>query len=193
MEREVLAYLYTDLGRSDAEIASFIGLDRTAVVHMRRRHRIPTRTSTGRTGELKVIDELEKRFGKKNVVDMNEEDATSDFDILLNDNIRIEVKSAKKANDRSRYYFAFSNSKERRVKRTERVKVTRTGKTIKDLSQSCDFVILVFLDGKATDFLILPSDSAIIQNKQTISLRGTGGYPEYRSNWDLLTRGEENK
>ena len=186
MEKATLNYLYSELGKSDSEIATFVGLDRTALVKMRQRFSIETRLSTGRIGELKVIERLTHLFGKENVMDMNDSDATSEYDILLNGTTKIEVKTSRQQRSNSRYYFTFSNPEEAGIKKTERVVVTPTNRTIKKMEESCDFVILVFIGSTETDFLIVPSYDSLIKGKLTLSTKNADQHPEFKGRWDLL-------
>lgn len=186
MEKATLNYLYSELGKSDSEIAAFVGLDRTALVKMRQKFSIETRLSTGRIGELKVIERLTHLFGKENVIDMNNSDATSEYDILLNGTTRIEVKSSRQQRSNSRYHFTFSNAEKVGVRNTERVIVTATNRTIKKMEESCDFVILVLIDSAETDFLIVPSNDSLIKGKLTLSTKSADRHPEFKNRWDLL-------
>lgn len=185
---ELLRQMYTIEGMSDSEIAETLKYDRTAIVRARQRHNIPTRLGTGRLGELLVLAELKDRFGKENVIDMNEKDATSPFDILLNGNKRIEVKSSMRTAG-GRFTFSFANSKGRGILVDEITKLTASGGTVKDLSKSCDYVILVFID-EETDYFILPSYTPDMFGYSTKSFGGANlkKYSKYFNQWNILER-----
>jgi hypothetical protein len=185
---ELLNRMYTIEGMSDTEIAKTLKYDRTAIVYARQRHGIATRLTTGRLGELLVLKELSSRFGKYNVIDMNETDATSIFDILLKEDIRIEVKTSK-VNADSHFTFNLSNKKGHGILENEITKLTKGGRTIKDLSKTCDYVILVFIE-KSVNYLILPSNTPTILNRNSKSIGGEKlrEISKHFNKWEILGR-----
>lgn len=184
-----LKRMYEVEGLSDSQIANKLNRDRTTVVYMRQRWNIPTRPLTGRQGELLALNELIKRHGKSNVIDMNEADATSIFDILLYGNVRIEVKAAKRNASRNDFCFSFSNKKNSGILEDEITYKLPNGRTIKDLSKSCDIVILVFID-KEINYLILPSDTPGMFDKQTkfFGKKRLAKWSPHFNNWQILER-----
>lgn len=193
MNKDVLRYLYHDLGKSDSEIAKFLNFDRTAVVHMRKRLGIETRIKTGRIGELAVVQKLIEEFGAKAVIDMNEKDATSNFDILLFKKIRIEVKTSRYIESQSGFCFSFANPARSRVKASENVWVSDTGRTVKNLESSCDYVVLVFLHKDLKDFLIIPATHYLLKDKQTLRITENNIPKKYLNNFSLLELNDELK
>lgn len=187
-----LKRMYTVEGMSDAQIAKEFNCDRTTIVYLRQRYGIKTKQRTGRLGELLVIDELAKRFGKANVLDVNEADATSPYDILINGKTRIEVKSSKRTID-NRFVFTFHNKKGNGVLVDDMTRRTPYGATIKDLSRSCEFVIMVFIDFDETNFLVLPSDAPGMFDKSTKSYgsRRLNQVSKHFNNWYLLEAGSQ--
>lgn len=187
--KDELIQMYEVEGLSDNRIAKKLECDRTTVVYMRQRWNIPTRSLTGRQGELLALNELIKRHGKSNVIDMNETDATSTFDILLYENVRIEVKTARRSASRNDFCFTFSNKKENGILEDEITYKLPNGRTIKDLSKSCDFVILVFID-EEINYLILPSDTPGIFDKQSkfFGKKRLAKWSQHFNNWRILER-----
>lgn len=190
VSKDQLKRMYTVEGMSDSQIAKEFNCDRTTILYLRQRYGIKTKLRTGRLGELLVIDELNQRFGKNNVMDMNEADATSLFDILLKDDIRIEVKSSRRSID-NKFVFAYSNKKEQGHLVDENTIRLPSGRTLKLLEKSCDYVVLVFIDYEKTDFLILPSNAPGMFNKSSKSYGGRklNEVSKHFNNWGLLEGG----
>lgn len=185
LDKNTLTKLYNDLGKSDSEIAAFFNFDRTHIVHKRKEYGIKTRMSTGRLGEIKTIEKLVELFGKENIVDMNLLDATSEFDVLLFDKTRIEIKSSMKHRN-GWYSFSFSNPENKRIISGDNVILTRTNRTIKRLSNSCDYLILCCIGSSDNNFIILPSNDNRIKLRSTIGIRDFNKYRKNVNNWNLL-------
>src|SRR5699024_9453039 len=183
--KPILENLYIDLGKSDREIASFLNLDRTAIVHARRKFGIKARKSVGRKGELVAIEAL-SNLGIK-VKDLNEVDRLSEYDLLLNDEIRIEVKSSN-INYKGNYHFTLSDSEKNGcVESDTRIRLNN-GKTKKIYEKTCDFIVLVGLDkGENHKFWIVPSDELPLDlQAMSISLTGNSKYAKYFNKWELI-------
>ena len=178
-----------DLEKSDNEIASFLGLDRTTIVRARERFGIKTRLSVGRKGEMVALRKLEK-LGF-HALDMNKIDKLSDFDILVNDNLKIEVKSA--SEHRGRFGFTLSEKPETGcVVSDNRIRLPN-GRTRKLFSKTCDFLLLVgFPKDKDPLFWIIPSKD-IPDDLQTLttSTSKNGKYAQYFNRFDLLEKSRE--
>lgn len=189
LTKPLLKRLYVDLEKSDNEIASFLGLNRTTVVRARERFGIKARLSVGRKGEIAALRELDK-LGFR-ALDMNEIDKLSEFDILVNDNLKIEVKSA--SEHRGRFCYVLSEKPEiGHVVSDKRIRLP-SGRTRKLYSKTCDFLLLVGLSkDKAPSFWIIPSKD-IPDDLQTlsVSISKRGKYAKYFNRFDLLGKPHE--
>mgnify|MGYP001180860821 FL=1 len=189
VDRTLLKRLYVDLEKSDNEIASFLGLDRTTIVHARKRFGIKTRLSVGRKGEMVALRKLEK-LGF-HVLDMNKIDKLSEFDILVNDNLKIEVKSASEHKGRFSYVLT-EKPEDGLVVSDKRIRLPN-GRTRKLYSKTCDFLLLVgFPKDKEPLFWIIPSKD-IPDDLQGISISTPekGKYAQYLNRFDLLEKSRE--
>lgn len=188
LTREILSRLYTKLGKTDKEIAEFFDLDRTTIVHNRKKLGIEARKNTGQIGEALVIRKL-ARWGFK-VQDMNKKDKTSLYDLKLNNHIRIEVKTARLSEGCFR--FSLSNKKEANCIPSEHRVLSPTGRTVKIYRKTCDFIILVGLTPEKIHYYIVPS-SVIEDGKTTIGFSPAAKhkFKKFENQWKLI-RKEEN-
>ena len=189
LTEEKLYYLYQTKGFSDRDISEMYNISRGHVNNLRRMYGIPSRAekSTGRLGEIKVIEHLIEMFGEENVLDMNETDKKHPYDILLFGETRIEVKSSKQS-DRGYFCFSFSNSEELGVDTDNPyVYVTHTGRTVKNLDYTCDYLCLVFIEDGYT-FSFVPTNQGFdFYKKSTSSIKLENHPRELLNNWDILT------
>ncbi len=186
--KRLLNRLYADLGKTDSEIADFFGCDRTTIVHLRKKYNINARKSTGKIGEEMVLKELKSRgFSVK---DMNKKDQLHVFDLLLDDEVRIEVKSAK-VSDNGYFYITFTEkSGNQNVVSDTRIQLGN-GRTRKLYSETCDFIICAGLAKEIVHFWVVPSE-AIPNNRQSIALPENpfvnSKYKVFRENWELIKK-----
>ena len=188
LTKENIYYLYKIKGFSDREISEIYNVDRTYIAHLRKEYRIPSRLlkSTGRLGELEVLERLIEMFGKDNVLDMNEVDKTYPYDILLFGKIRIEVKSARIGKD-GRFCFSFSNAEERGIDANNPyVFITKTGRTIKNLDYTCDYLCLVFIEDEYTFSFIPTNQKNDLYKKSTSTIRLSNIPKRYINNWHVF-------
>lgn len=188
LTKENISYLYQTRGLSDREISDIYSVDRAYVGYLRKNYGIPSRieVSTGRLGEKKVIEHLMKLFGEENVLDMNEVDKTHPYDILLFGKIRIEVKSAKMSKD-GRFCFSFSNAESRGVDvNNPYVFITKTGRTIKNLDYTCDYLCLVFIEDEYTFSFIPTNQKNDLYKKSTSTIRLSNIPKRYINNWHVF-------
>lgn len=153
LNQKILDHLYTNMGWSDKEIGIFFGVDRTAVVHLRKKHCIKTRKSTGEIGEEFVIKQLEN-LGHQ-VLNLNSKDKTAPYDLLVDGQIRIDVKTAKELNNR----FTFSLTDREKVTCIEsdhRIRLANK-RTKKLFRKTCDYLVLVGMRGDEIVSFIVPS------------------------------------
>ena len=190
LTKENISYLYQTRGFSDREISEIYNIDRTYVVHLRKNYGIPSRAevSTGRIGEKKVIEHLIELFGVENVLDMNEIDKTHPYDILLFGKIRIEVKTSKRSLD-GWFRFSFSNAGSLGANvNNPYIFTTHTGRTIKNLDYTCDYLCLVFIEDDYT-FSFIPTNQGFdFYKKSTASLKLDNHPQEFINNWNVFDR-----
>lgn len=177
---------------SDSQIAKMLGVSRTYIVHLRKLYGIEAKSqaiATGRIGELYTILSLLNQG--YSVRDTNALDKTAPYDVLVDGKIKVDVKTATICTEDC-YKFQFANSKDKRIALTSSVIETKTGRTLKKYSESCDYIVLIALSDDTQAF-VLPSDHPELIGKQTVSISNIhkNRFNRFRNNWDLL-RGDEN-
>lgn len=187
-----LESLYVEEDLSDSQIARLLGIHRTYVSKLRKEYDIQTNhrsSATGRIAEVyTILTLLNKGFS---VRDMNSTDKVHPFDILVDGEIKVDVKSARLTTDDS-YKFTFVNSKDKQVKIDESVIVTNAGGTLKKYHKSCDYVVLVALNEEKTESFVIPSVHHLLRGKQTVSITDlyNNRFNKYRNNWEQLRSGK---
>lgn len=150
---KLLNHLYIKRGLSDLEISSFIGVDRTAIVKLRQSFNIASRKSLGEVGEEYVEEQLRNRGFE--VLNMNSKTKTSIFDLLANNEIRIEVKTASITN--GSFYFSLSNKEDcQQIESDFRIRLPN-GRTRKLYRKTCDFIVCVGVRNDEFYPFIIPS------------------------------------
>lgn len=140
-------------GWTDRQIAEFYNIGRTAVVHFRKKYGIKRKLSTGRLGELIAIKKLQE-VGYK-VEDMNLKNKTALYDLLVNDDIRVEVKSASLSDERNTYQFILTNPPRSNCIESSIRTVLNNGRSLKHYEKTCDIMMFVGITEKL--IWILPS------------------------------------
>lgn len=140
-------------GWTDRQIAEFYNIGRTAVVHFRKKYGIKRKLSTGRLGELIAIKKLQE-VGYK-VEDMNLKNKTASYDLLVNDDIRVEVKSASLSDERNTYQFILTNPPRSNCIESGIRTVLNNGRSLKHYEKTCDIMMFVGITEKL--IWILPS------------------------------------
>lgn len=140
-------------GWTDRQIAEFYNIGRTAVVHFRKKYGIKRKLSTGRLGELIAIKKLQE-VGYK-VEDMNLKNKTASYDLLVNDDIRVEVKSASLSDERNTYQFILTNPPRSNCIESSIRTVLNNGRSLKHYEKTCDIMMFVGITEKL--IWILPS------------------------------------
>lgn len=180
---EILNYLYKDLMKTDKEIAEFFKVHRTTVVLLRKRYGIERNLDGGRKAELMVAEKLRKQSYE--VVDMNKEDSLSDFDLLVDGFIRIEVKSAELGETR-RYQFGISEPAiNRNIESETRIRLSN-GRTRKLYSKTCDFIVFVCTDSASSKFYVMPSDEFPEYTSSFSISSDDTNYDCYKGNWESI-------
>lgn len=185
LTESVLKRLSIELQKTDREIANFFNLDRTTVVHARKRYGIKKATPVGRKGEIATLHKL-RELGIE-AIDMNRDDPLSEYDILANGK-RIEVKSSNLYDDK--YYFSLSEQANREMKLSDTRIRLNNGRTKKVYSKTCDYLVFVGFNEDKLDFWIIPSKALPIR-LQGISLSTTSKskYSIYYNAWHLIKEG----
>lgn len=184
-----LRRLYSDLRKTDSEIAEFFGVDRTTIVHMRNKYNIQTRKTIGEIGEEMVMKELKSRGYL--VRNMNEWDKLHPFDIKLEDRIRVEVKTSS-LSPNNRFYFALSEKPTNDNAESDvRIKLPN-GRTRKLYRKTCDLMIFVGLESNGDCHFFIYKPDEIDDHVQTISVTldpfSKCGMNKHREDWDLVKK-----
>lgn len=185
--KEELTNLYKHKKMTDSEISKLFNVDRTNVVHLRKKYNIESNNDLSRKS-VEIVKKILQDKGFK-VINMNREDATHPFDLLINDNIRVEVMSSTICRD-SIYRFTFAyQEKLNYIESEHRIKLSNN-RLKKLYRKTCDFLILCgFNDNNDNiDFWVMPSGT-IKDKMQTLSLIPFSKRSKYRNferNWGVL-------
>lgn len=187
IDEQTIFQEYVIHGKSDREIAQEYGCHKTTVAKNRQQFGITTRLTTGEIGERLVHMEL-LRLGFT-VVDMNRtESKTYPFDLLVNQRIRVDVKSAK-ANQDGYWRFALTVKKEcGHSLETGNFVLLDNGRIRKVFEKTSDFLVFCAI-GESINFYVLPpTEIPIKQNTVAISSDHCGKWSYWQDRWDLLKR-----
>ncbi|AGZ24986.1 hypothetical protein [Staphylococcus pasteuri] len=178
-------YLASTLHLSDKKISEIFDVTRSSISHYRKKHGINRPITNGRRGELAAISRL-KKLGF-DVKDMNDIDKKAPFDILVDDRIRVEVKTSQvnyQESDVGRCIFALANGKHCNSKVSEHRFEIFNGATVKDYEHYADYFVFVGIDYDEVYFWVIPT------NKINYRVRTYSFYlnknEKYRDNFDLL-------
>lgn len=179
----MIKYLFYELGKTDKEIAGIFKVTRSTITQYRKYHGIKTPITTGRKGELKAIFKLtDLGF---DVVDMNDESKLAEYDLLINDEIRIEVKTSKLTKDK-RFNFALSERPENGNIASKNRRILECGRTKKIYRNTADYFIFVGLEGEKASFWIIPTNE-VDENKSGISFsKNSRRYAKYKNEFDII-------
>ncbi|MDD9266060.1 hypothetical protein ACFPES_03340 [Paenibacillus sp. GCM10023248] len=181
---DIVRQEYHIKGLSDRQIAEKYGVVRTAVTKFRSYHDIKSRAHSGDAGESLVKSKLEN-LGFQ-VDDMNKlQGKTHPYDLLVNKNIRVEVKTAKFLDNK--WTFVLTNKHESGMVESAFNIRLPNGRIKKDLSLSSDIVILCALIGQEAMFFVMPS-TAIPKDQQTLSVTANGKWAIWRDRWELIIK-----
>lgn len=162
--------------KSDAKLAKVYKCSEAYIQQHRASWGIKTiLNGTGREGELAVLRQLKKTYGSTKIEDMNAKDPHALYDILLDGNIRIEVKASKvyeklstwsKSTKVDRYYayhtFMLMDDGRKSLKSLASYKTRKAGTTLtrKNYAKTCDYLVCVAFDEekKPEFYLVFPAD-----------------------------------
>jgi len=183
MESDIYQSYVMD-GLSDMEVAKRFGVCRTAVVHFRKNHGIPSRIYTGEVGEGIVASELQRNDFV--VVNMNIRSKIHPYDLLVNGVVRIDVKSAAVQHQGSWRFQLSQKSENGNIEGDHYVRLDN-GRMRKQFSKVCDFIVLCGIKGGKSDLFIIPARE-IPDTRQNISINpsGHGKWWEWNNRFELI-------
>lgn len=161
---EKLKELYSKRGLTDREISEILNVDRTCIVHLRKKYNIPTKHKTIELSVEKVIHKLtELGFTIEN---KNKVDKTSIYDLLLDGKIRIEIMSATVSYDNTFRYPLTDKADNNHVESSYRIKLSNN-RSRKLYRNTCDYIICYGVHNSIDYYWIIPSNE-ISDTLQTI-------------------------
>lgn len=185
-DEESIKHYVVDCGLGDYEIAKLCNTDRLTVRRNRLKFTGVTRPKLcGRDGELIAIDTLNKLGFSCD--DMNAKDVHSDYDILVDGKVRIEVKTS--MCDGISWKFTLTTRHHKSIDNSGRYAPTRGTRYAKLISRYSDFLLLIGLDGDDKYYFVVPS-SEIKDGQQTISIAKSLNtkLSSFKDRFDLLRR-----
>lgn len=174
-------------GWSDRQIAEFYSIDRTSVIYFRKKFGIKRETTVGRKGELIAIKMLEEKGYE--VKDMNLVDKTAPYDLLVNSEIRVEVKTASLLGKNQSYKFILTNPPSSRCIESEIRTILNSGRSLKHYDKTCDIMMFIGI----TEELAWIMPSKVMESRiGTVSLntRRTR-YADYLNNFEEIEKALE--
>lgn len=184
--KDKLFELYKINKLTDKEIAKMYNVDRTYIVHLRKRYKIEPNNLLMMKSLEAVIQQLEHRGVA--VKNLKEKDKTSTYDLLVNDKVRIEVMASSKLVCNSHFKFSFTYREELNPKESS-YRIQLNNKRFRKLfRKTCDFIVFCGFNGENTLFWVIPSNE-LKDDLQCLSLRPyskTSKYNKYLDAWDLI-------
>ncbi|AFQ29917.1 hypothetical protein P4493_05290 [Bacillus thuringiensis] len=170
--------LYEVQGKTDKQIAGEYGVDRTRISQLRKQWGITTRLTVFDKGVKDVTDKLESLgFKVKNV---KKDDKTANYDLLLNDLIKIEVRTSS-ALDRGRQHFRLLEQASTGVVESDiRIKL-KNGHFRKLFRRTCDYIIFVGYEEGNINYWVMRSSTVT----DTIQSLGLNISPMVTSKFDV--------
>jgi hypothetical protein len=179
---------YVTHGLSDAEIAAKYGVTKSTVAHMRRYHGIETREQIWQKGHYIVLGVLQ-HLGYS-VLDKREKNGTSRFNFLVNRLVKVQVLTAQLSKGKqTRWFFSIKPRKQDEISGDNRYfKQLSDGRWVKDLSKSCDVIVLCCLNKGDTKFLVIPS-SVVPSTQSGFSVTfPLNRWKKYENRWDIIDK-----
>ncbi|PGF05245.1 hypothetical protein [Bacillus toyonensis] len=161
-----LRNLYEVQGKTDRQIAEECGVDRTRISQLRKQWGINTRPTVFDKGIKDVTDKLES-LGFK-VENVKKEDKTANYDLLLNDSIKVEVRTSSTI-DRGRQHFRIVEQASTGVVESDvRIKL-KNGHFRKLFRRTCDYIIFVGYEEGNINYWVMRS-STVTDTIQSLGL-----------------------
>lgn len=191
ISKEELKILYCKEKLTDKEIAQLKNTDRTNIVHLRKKYQIATRQTTGGDG-ITLVEKKLKQLSYR-VGNMKKQNKINEYDLYVNDEMKIEVMAAKKDEKTNSFKFILTAKDEHGIRESElRVKLNN-GRTRKIYRKIVDFIVCVGIEETETHYWVIPSNE-IPDTLQTLSLTPfsvKSKYQKYFHNWEFLNKKEE--
>ena len=174
---------YITDGLSDTEVAKRFGVCRTAVVHFRKKHGIPSRIYSGEVGEGIVACELQRV--DLVVINMNMRSKIHPYDLLVNGVVRIDVKSATLY--QGHWRFSLSQKAETGIIEGDHYIRLNNGRMRKQFAKVCDFIILCGIQEGESALFVIPTKE-IPETQQTICINqsGLGKWWKWQNSFDSI-------
>ncbi|MFK3936637.1 hypothetical protein ACI2JA_03855 [Alkalihalobacillus sp. NPDC078783] len=183
-DKDELIDLYVNQGLTDRQIGDLKNIDRSWIVHLRKKYGIKSRVSNHEIALSAVIDQLlDRGFEFKNLKEHNK---TANLDLLVNGKHRCKVMSSV-ASEIDYYKFSLTTSAGNNTIASEDRVILRNGRHRLKFEKVCDYLILVGINNKRMSYWILPSDS-FSNTLQSISTSHSkdSKYNVYLNNWTPL-------
>lgn len=184
--KDKLFELYKINKLTDKEIAKMYNVDRTYIVHLRKRYNIESNNSLMMKSLKAVMAQLECQGVE--VKNLKEKDKTSTYDLLINDKIKIEVMASSKLMNDGRFTFSLTCKEELNITESnDRVRLNNK-RFRKLFRKTCDFIVFCGFHEENAVFWIIPSNE-LKDDLQVLSLRPyskTSKYNIYLNAWGLI-------
>lgn len=179
-----LRRLYIDEKRTDKQISEMFNLDRTYIVHLRKRYGIAHENKLAKV--VRGIESHLKQLGF-DVENLYEHNRISDIDLLISGNIRIDVMRGTLYE--GKFYCSLTSKEGNRHIESETRFQLKNGRFRKRYDLTCDYLICCGVDGNGTHYWVIPSCD-IPETLQSICLNPnspTSKYAVYEEAWHLIS------
>lgn len=184
---KVVSRFYVEEGKSDREIAEILGVHRTTITKFRLKHGITTRGGNGIAGEAAVI-EIINSLGYE-VSDMNQSDRTYPFDLLVNNRVRVDVKTVFITD--GDWIFNLTSKPELGISLSGKNDYVAlpSGRMKKDFRRSCDLVVFCGLSefNPPNFFIMLPTVIPLELTTVRIPSVRENRWTKWKDRWEVLT------
>ncbi|MDY8021196.1 hypothetical protein [Paenibacillus polymyxa] len=183
IDEETLTKLYKEDKLSDVEIARRYKVDRTWIVHLRKKWMIEKNNDSRQTA-FPIIESmlLEKGWKVEFTYSSNE------VSILLNGKIKIEIMTSTiNQKDKTAHFQLSTKESDGNIENEIRIRLPN-GRTRKIFYKTCDYIIFFVFDSPENHIWIFKSDD-IPDTLQTLSLFPysiKSKYDNHKENWDII-------
>lgn len=186
LTNEELQHLYVEKGLSDGQIAKLKGIAREMVLFYRNKHGIQRRTVISDRA-LHDVGNYLVRLGF-HVVNMREYDYQSMYDLLLQNRIRVDIKATEYMTKDGFFKFKLLDKDESNYKESDTRLRVDSGRTKRNLHDTCDYIICVgYLNGRPYTWIIPSRD--LRKDLQGITVNPfaeNSRYMRYAEAWHLV-------